>query len=151
MLRPNSLVMIENVGCQISIRPSTIARLLGGNNLGIFYYAWVIPGIALVFFLGCYFYSFLLRLPTKTRLRFLISAILYLGGCIGFELIGGKYTELYGDQSLTYALITTVEESLEMSGLIVFIWELRVRFDFTPDQSNQNMNNGVLSTVRQQD
>jgi hypothetical protein len=29
--------------------------------------------------------------------------------------------------------------------------ELRVRFDFTPDQSNQNMNNGVLSTVRQQD
>lgn len=115
-------------------------KLLGGGKLGVFYFAWVIPGIALVIVLALFFLRFLLRLPTKTRLTFLMAAILYIGGAIGFELIGGRYAELHGLQNLTYGMIATVEESLEMAGVIIFIWallayiadnhkEVRCRFD----------------------
>jgi hypothetical protein len=98
-----------------------VRRLLGDGDLGIFYFAWVIPGLALALILSLYFLKFLWRLPRKTMRTFLIAASLYLGGCIGFELIGGRYVELYGFDNLTYTLIATLEESLEMAGVIVFI------------------------------
>jgi hypothetical protein len=95
--------------------------LWGDSSLGIFYYAWVIPGVALIFCLGLFFLRFLLRLPKSTRFTFLVAASLYLGGSIGFEFIGGWYAELNGTTDLAYNAITTIEESLEMAGLIVFI------------------------------
>lgn len=98
-----------------------VRRLLGDGDLGIFYFAWVIPGIALAFILSLYFLKFLWRLPRKTMVNFLIAATLYIGGCIGFELIGGRYVELNGFDNLTYNIIATFEESLEMAGVIVFI------------------------------
>ena len=113
--------------------------LLNEKNLGIFYSAWVIPGIALVVFLGLFFLRFLLYLPAKTRFRFLMAATFYIGGAIGMECVGGKYFEIHGTFDLTYGIITTVEESLEITGLIFFIWALlkycaenykEVRFQF---------------------
>lgn len=101
-----------------------IRSLLGHASLGIFYYAWVIPGAVLVFFLALFYLKFLLRLPARTRFRFLSAATLYLSGCIGLELIGGWYAEANGVNNLAYNLITTSEESLEMAGLIVFIHAL---------------------------
>lgn len=101
-------------------------KLLGDVNHGIFYFAWVIPGMALVLVLALFFLRFLLHLPPKTRRAFLMAAILYLGGAIGFELIGGRYVELHRSGNLTYTMIATVEESLEMAGVIVFIWALLV-------------------------
>jgi len=101
-----------------------IRSLLGGGRLGPFYFAWTLPAIALVVVLGLYFRRFLLDLPRVARLRFLTAAALYLGGAIGVELIGGCYAEAYGLQHFTYSMITTVEESLEMAGLIYFLWAL---------------------------
>ena len=108
-----------------------VRTLLGDDNLGIFYYAWVIPAIALVFVLGLFFIKFLLNLPAITRFSFLIAATIYLGGAIGIELIGGRYDELYRYKfnelygyNFTYSMIATVEESLEMAGIIVFIHSL---------------------------
>ena len=103
-----------------------VRKLFGDGNLGVFYFAWVIPGIALVLVLALFFLRFLLRLPAKTRLTFLMAATLYIGGAIGFELIGGRYAELHGNRNLTYSMIVTVEESLEMAGVIIFIWALLV-------------------------
>jgi hypothetical protein len=103
---------------------SPVRTLLGDGNLGVFHFAWVIPGIALVLVLAMFFLRFLLHLPAPTRLTFLMAATLYIGGAIGFELIGGRYAELHGIQNLTYKMITTVEESLEMAGVIIFIWGL---------------------------
>jgi hypothetical protein len=119
---------------------SPVRTLVGDGNLGVFYFAWVIPGIALVFILALLFLRFLLHLPATARLRFLMAATLYIGGAIGVELVGGRYAELHGMQNWTYSMIVTVEESLEMAGLIVFIWallkycadnykEVRFRFD----------------------
>jgi hypothetical protein len=104
------------------IRP--ISVMLGEKNLGIFYFAWVIPAMIIVLMLGLFFLKFLLHLPMIVRFRFLIAATLYLVGAIGIELIGGRYAELHGEENLTYSMITTIEESLEIAGLIFFIWAL---------------------------
>lgn len=105
-----------------------VRALLSGSlpdgTLGIFYFAWVIPGGMLVLFLGLFFSRFLLHLPALARHRFLTAATLYLGGAIGVELIGGRYAESLVAENWTYSLIVTVEESLEMAGLVVFIWAL---------------------------
>lgn len=104
---------------EMLIKP--VRGLLGYDNLGVFYYAWVIPGIAVVLVITLIFYRFLLRLPEKTRLAFLRAGSLYILGCIGFELIGGFIYELHGQNNLTYLLLVHVEESLEMAGVILFI------------------------------
>jgi hypothetical protein len=70
---------------------SPVRTLLDDSNLGVFYFAWVIPGIALVLVLGLFFLGFLLHLPATARLKFLMAATLYIGGAIGCELIGGRY------------------------------------------------------------
>jgi hypothetical protein len=101
-----------------------VGTLLGDGSLGVFYFPWVIPGIALVFVLGLYFLRFLLHLPPATMLGFLMAATLYVGGAIGVELIGSSHAELHGYENWTYSMIATLEESLEMAGLIVFIWAL---------------------------
>ncbi len=90
-------------------------QLLGNSNLGIFYFAWVIPGFALILALALFFLKFLLRLPARTRTKFILAAALY---------VGGSYAEVHGLENLTYNLIATVEESLELSGLILFIYAL---------------------------
>lgn len=98
--------------------------VLGEQNLGVFYFAWVVPAIALVAILGVIFVKFWWNLPPKTRTIFLIAAMLYLGGAIGVELIDGNYAEIYGKTNLTYMLLSTAEEALEMAGIIVFIYGL---------------------------
>ena len=52
---------------------------------------------------------------------FLLAGGLYIGGALGMEMIGGYYTDFYGKNNLTYALITCLEEVLEMTGIVVFI------------------------------
>lgn len=101
-------------------------RLLNNEHLGILHHFWIIPGIAIVIILGLFFLRFYLRLPKKTRRNFFISAFLYIGGAIGIENIGGYYTQLYGENTLSYTMIATVEEGLEMAGVIVFIWSLLI-------------------------
>jgi len=102
-----------------------IRELLGNGKLGIFYFAWVIPGIALIIILALFFLRFFLHLPPKIRYACLMAVTLYIGGAIGFELIGGRYFELHGE-NLTYSMMATVEESLEMAGAIFFDWALLV-------------------------
>ena len=65
-----------------------------------------------------------LRLPVATRLGFIVSGPLFIGGALGFELVGGRYAELHGRDNLTYNMIATMEESLEMAGVIGFIYAL---------------------------
>ncbi len=101
-----------------------VASLLGHGDLGIFYYAWVIPAMAGVVFLGLLFLGFLSRLPSSARWSFISAGSLYLGGTIGIEMLGARHNELHGEENLTYQLFVHLEESLEMAGIILFIHAL---------------------------
>ncbi|HTF88097.1 MAG TPA: multidrug transporter [Planctomycetota bacterium] len=108
------------------VRP--LRGMVGDGASGALYFTWVIPALALVALLGLVYLRFLLRLPRSTRIRFVVAAALYLGGAIGMELIGGRYAELHQTRTLTYNLIVTAEEGLEMAGSIAFIHALLVYF-----------------------
>jgi|CXWL01.1.fsa_nt_gi hypothetical protein len=95
--------------------------VLGEENLGVVYYAWVVPASVLVLLLGSFFIRFLLNLPAKTRRHFLLAAILYVGGAIGLEFAEGSHAEIHGMDNVVYIALATVEEFLEMLGIIVFI------------------------------
>jgi ABC-type multidrug transport system permease subunit len=120
------LFMAADEGFQLHERLSNpFKNFFAQGEQGIFYFAWVIPGIAIVILIGLFFISFLLYLSRPVRYRFIVAAILYLGGAIGFELISGKYAELYGMDNWIYSMILiTIEESLEIAGIIFFIWAL---------------------------
>ena len=98
-----------------------IRAMFGGHQTGFFYFAWVIPGIALVIFLAFYFTNFLLHLSANSRRIFLLAGSIYLAGALGMELIGGHYAELHGRSDLIYLACMTIEESAEMIGVIIFI------------------------------
>jgi len=104
---------------ELLIRPGQ--ELLGDRSLGLFYYTWVIPAIAILLVLAVYFLGFLLRLPARTRMAFIIGGTLFVGGSIGFEMLEGRHDELHGERNLTYMAYVTIEEALEMTGVIVFI------------------------------
>ena len=82
----------------------------------IFNYALtdIIPAMSLLFIIVLFCVKFFLGLPARTRLSFLMASVLFLGGSVGFELISGRYAAFFGMDNLTYDLIATVEESLEM-------------------------------------
>jgi hypothetical protein len=101
-----------------------VRALLGGRQLGVYYYAWVAPAIVFVALRGLVFARFLWRLPAATRTAFLIAAAVYLGGAVGIELIEGRFDEVHGDRNLVSGLIATLQETLEMAGVIVFIHAL---------------------------
>lgn len=94
------------------------------NASAFFYYAWIIPyGMLLLLFIIGY-YKFILHLPAKIRFLFIIAGITYIIGAIGFEMFGGYYDELYSRQTIIYAVCVLFEESLEMTGIVLFIYSL---------------------------
>lgn len=88
---------------------------------GIFYYAWVIPAAGLLVLFGAAYLPFLRHLPRRTQFLFVLAGVLLAGGALGGEAAGGWYAERYGELSLGWALIGTVEEFCEMAGVVVFI------------------------------
>jgi hypothetical protein len=113
--------------------------LLGGERLGIFFFAWVIPAILLVGALAVFFLPFLFRLPRPTAIAFVAAGAIYVGGALGVELIEGWWREGHGHRNLVYHALVSTEEGMEMVGVIIFIRALlvhlaaqfgEVRFDF---------------------
>lgn len=101
-----------------------IKSVLGYKDLGIFTFAWVVPGIVIVLILAVFYSRFLIQLQVNTRRWFLIAAMVFIGGAIGVELLGGKHYEVYGAENLKYRMMQTLEETMEMTGLIIFVWRL---------------------------
>ena len=98
-----------------------IRRWLDLETMGVLHFAWVIPAFVLVAVLALWYLPFLKHLDRSTRTRFFVAALVYLGGALGVELIGGRYAEAHGTWNLTYSMITTVEEGMEKFGSVIFV------------------------------
>lgn len=86
---------------------------------GFFYFAWVVPYLFLVGVAFLFFIKFLMKLPAATRIQFITAGAIYAGGALGMELIGGKYHHHNGP-NVYYFVIITIEELLEMLGMVRF-------------------------------
>lgn len=124
-------------------------RLLGGGEvkvgeMGWLFNAWIVPyGIAALALLAL-LVPWFLRLPSRTRNGFLLAGVIYIGGAVIMEALSGKMAEqllvnglnvtpvgipcdiylrdtcfLHGN--LQYVMMCAVEETLEMTGVIVCI------------------------------
>jgi hypothetical protein len=84
---------------------------------------FVVAPFVLLFFVA--YIRFFLHLPRKTKLLFLSSAILFIGGAFILEFIGSWQISLAGKNNLATTIVyTTIEESLEMIGINLFIYSL---------------------------
>lgn len=88
---------------------------------GFLHFAWVIPYAVLVLVIGLSFVKFLMRLEKPIAIGFIISGGLFVSGALGMEMLGGKEAFDSGQATLTFILLATVEEVLEMSGVLLFI------------------------------
>lgn len=91
---------------------------------GALYFGWVVPASIFVLVLSISMLGFLKRLPSATRRRMILAACLFVGGAIGIELVLGVWTDSEGSHNLGYALIDWVEESMELSGIALFVYAL---------------------------
>jgi hypothetical protein len=94
------------------------------NTRGVLYYAWVIAGAAFVLIFLILFGKFIFTLPVKTRNLFFLAGTIYVMGALGCELVSGYYADYYNSTDIIFVLMTTVEEVLEMLGMIIFTYAL---------------------------
>lgn len=98
-----------------------VRHLLGTS--GAFLYAWVIPYGAFALAFGGLYTRFLTRLPRRSALLFVLSGAVYVAGALGMEMVGGYWRHNHGHGPI-YVLFQTVEESLEMVGIVFFLYSL---------------------------
>ena len=123
----SAIFLVMSVDEAVQIHEQTIdpLRSVFGTG-GIFHYAWSVLGLAFVLVFAAAYLPFVARLDAPTRRLFVASGALYVGGALGMEFVQGWHDGLYGVDGTT-ALITTVEEVLEMSGVVVFVYALLSR------------------------
>lgn len=104
-----------------SIHEILIPVLRGAmNTKGLLYFPWVIPAFFLLVIFLIVFRKFILALPNKTKFQFILAGTVYVIGALGMELVGGYIADKYGYTTI-FGLASTIEELLEMSGIVIFI------------------------------
>jgi hypothetical protein len=94
------------------------------DTTGVLYFGWVIPAAALVIALGLWYLPLVRALPARTRRRFILAGVVFVSGALLMELPLGWWTERAGADNLTYGIIDWVEETLELSGVSMFLLAL---------------------------
>ncbi|MEW5860887.1 MAG: hypothetical protein AB1861_26530 [Cyanobacteriota bacterium] len=117
-------VLIFHEGTAQPLR--AIFKRLGLSFLasGIFYFAWVILGAAFVLIVFIAYAKFLAELPDKTRRLFFVAGTIFVVGALGVEMLESYWVAMQGKENFVYAIMATVEELLEMLGIIIFIYAL---------------------------
>lgn len=121
----SALFIFLSVDEALAIHEGTTRPLRSALNTGGYlFYAWVIPYAIGLVILGLVYFRFFTNLPRKTLALFGVAFLVFVSGAIGMELIGGPIDWQYGRDSPPYALVSTIEEILEMSGVVIFIYAL---------------------------
>jgi hypothetical protein len=92
---------------------------------GVFHFAWIIPGSIFFVIFAINSLKLLKKLPTKTRHLLILAGGIFVTGALGVEMIGAWHTDRFGFQAdLTYAIVATIEETLEMLGVLILLYAL---------------------------
>ena len=97
---------------------------LNSDLNGLLYWSWVVPYAIAVVIVGAFFLKWVLALPANTRNLFIASGFMFVGAALGFELVEGYLYKQYGIDHLYNRIMYTLEELLEMTAIIVFIYAL---------------------------
>lgn len=97
-----------------------LTRWLGFAPGGLLTFAWPIAAIAGLGIVAWWFGPFLRHLPRGVRRSFLVAGGIYLSGAVVMEVVGGYMFDTHGYYSKGFAIASSIEELLEMTGLILF-------------------------------
>jgi len=94
------------------------------RGAGIMHFPWIPVGIAVVALVAVSFIRFFLHLPRTTRMLMGAAAAAYVAGALGMEMLAGILKDVTINQGISYAMVSTTEENLEMLGMALFIFAL---------------------------
>lgn len=83
-----------------------------------FLFAWIIPYGLCLGLLTIYFLPILMKLGRPTQFYYLLAGAIFILGSIGMEMLAGFQWQPH-QQSTSYYILSTLEESMEMIGLIL--------------------------------
>jgi hypothetical protein len=86
----------------------------------------VLVGLGL---LAWVFGRFFLALPRRQRMLFTTGLVIYLVGVFGSDAVGDYLHDAFGEGSLLYIVVLTVEEALEMTGVLLILTGLLDHID----------------------
>ncbi len=97
-----------------------------GSGEGVLYYRWYLAYIPLVAILAFLYIPFIKRLPLRYSFRFVLAAVVFLSGALGVEFLESYLASIKSTIAFDtlVAITTLVEETLEMSGIAIFIYSL---------------------------
>ena len=96
---------------------------------GIFHLGWTVPYAFLVFIVGLVYRKFVFNLPTRSRNLFVLAGFIYIGGALGMEVLESFYVEKHGWQNPIAVTMITIEDTMEMSGIALFLYALTSYID----------------------
>jgi len=96
------------------------------NAEGYIYYPWVLPYVAVFLVLVAAYFKFYLRLPRHTQIGLFVAAAMFLFGAVVLDMLGGNEADANGTSTIYYSVLYTIEEILEMTGVIVLIRTLLI-------------------------
>lgn len=86
---------------------------------------WVVPAGVLTLIGVLAYTRFLFHLPPLFRALFVLAGALYVGGAIGWEIVGRAYALEHGVDNFVYEQLANAEETFEMLGALTFIYALQ--------------------------
>lgn len=122
------------------LHEQTIAPLQRMLDLsGALFFGWIVVAVPLTGLFALLMLGYLRALPARIGRGFMLAGLIYVGGAAGVEMIGSVLWSEGNVQTVGYVLQTTVEEGLEMVGLLVFLGaahhHLATRRAYTLDHS----------------
>lgn len=97
---------------------------LVGTSGGTIGFGWVANGALFVTLFGLLYADLLIRLPDPTRILLLVGGAAFVAGALGMEVVGGRIADSRGMDGAAYAVAASVEELLEMTGIVLVICAL---------------------------
>ncbi len=94
---------------------------------GALSFTWLIVGIPAVIAAAALFLPFLLKIDRRTRWMMIAAGALFVGGAVGFEMLGGLAASRLGLESAAYLAVAALEECLELAGLTLLVSALLLR------------------------
>jgi hypothetical protein len=117
------ILLIFSIDDMVSLHERMSKLFKGWTDLnGLFFFKWTIFGIMFLIVFGLVYLWFFWKLDNKFKFLFLLSAVVYFGGALGLEMIGGRFANFNTTKNFGYSLYTTLEEGMEFIGVTLLIY-----------------------------
>lgn len=113
-------VMALDDGAAVHERVNSFLEKRGGDG-ALWQRPWVYVGLAVVAALVVVVFDALRTLPRDLGRRVVLAGVVFLGGAVGMEVVGGLICESGDCRDWPFVVQVAVEESLELAGLSLFL------------------------------